>query len=358
MPRCTGTSSVTSSAALARRLEALWYGGSPLATWLQPAAWLFRVGVALRRSLYRGGWLTCRRVAVPVIAVGNITVGGAGKTPLVEWLVKRLRGEGLRPGIVSRGFGGRAHDTPVRVAIDSLAADVGDEPLLLARRTGVPVAVCVRRARAARMLADAGVDVIVADDGLQHYALHRDLEVIVLDGERQIGNGRLLPAGPLREPPSRLREAGIVLANGGPPDLPWPRFELVITTAVPLAAGQPKPLEDFTGRPAWAVAGIGNPGRFHAALRGRGIEVHPVDVPDHGTFDIGRLRRESPWPVLMTEKDAVKYPFCRERDVWYVPAEVEMQGNAEEVILARVLALIPSHGRESPPGTGAARGRQ
>jgi tetraacyldisaccharide 4'-kinase len=341
--RCTGTSSVTSDP-LARRLERLWYGHSPLAGLLQPAAWLFGLGVSLRRQLYRAGWLVCEHIPVPVIAVGNLTVGGAGKTPVVDWLVSRLHAEGFRPGIVSRGFGGRSHDAPVRVAADSLAEDVGDEPLLLARRTGAPVAVCVHRARAARMLVDAGVEVIVTDDGLQHYALHRDLEIIVLDGERQLGNGRLLPAGPLREPAARLREAAIVLANGGPPDLPWPRFELRVSVAIPLAGGQPKPLAAFASRPVWAVGGIGNPGRFHAQLRRCGIDVRAVEIPDHGRIDIARLRQDQPRPVLMTEKDAVKYPRCSEPDVWYVPAEVAMPPQAEQMILSRVLGLFPQRG--------------
>jgi tetraacyldisaccharide 4'-kinase len=270
----------------------------------------------------------------------------------VDWLVKQLGAEGLRPGIVSRGFGGRAHETPVRVTADSRAEDVGDEPLLLARRTAAPVAVCIHRARAARMLADAGAEVIVSDDGMQHYALHRDLEIVVLDGERQLGNGRLLPAGPLREPPARLRDAAIVLANGGPPDLPWPRFELRINAALPFVGGQPRPLADFAARPAWAVAGIGNPGRFHAALRHLGIEVHVADVPDHGRIDVARLRRSQAWPVLMTEKDAVKYPQCTEPDVWYVPAEVEMQGQAGQLVLARVLGLL----RRRAPSTGSGVG--
>jgi tetraacyldisaccharide 4'-kinase len=340
----------------ARPLERIWYGGSPLAWLLQPAAWLFGIGVSTRRRLYHTGWLRRERLPVPVIAVGNITVGGAGKTPIVDWLVRRLCAEGVRPGIVSRGFGGRSHRTPVRVTPDSLAEEVGDEPLLLARRTGVPVAVCVHRVLAARMLVDAGVDAIVADDGMQHYALYRDLEIIVLDGERQLGNGRLLPAGPLREPPARLRDAAIVLANGGSPDLPWPRFVLELSDAIPLAGGEPKPLVAFAARPAWAVAGIGNPGRFHAELRRRGIEVHAADVADHGWVDVTRLRRQHAWPVLMTEKDAVKYPHCTEPDVWYVPAEVEMQGPAGQIVLSRVLTLLPQRGHALSVGPGASHG--
>jgi tetraacyldisaccharide 4'-kinase len=340
----------------ARGLERLWYGDSPLALLLQPFAWVFGAAVALRRRLYRAGWLASERVPVPVIVIGNITIGGAGKTPLVDWLVRRLLAAGSRPGIVSRGYGGRMHDTPVRVSKDSLAEDIGDEPLLLARRTGVPVLVCTNRGRAARTLAEEGADVIVADDGLQHYALHRDLEILVVDGERRLGNGRLLPAGPLREPPSRLGEAAMVLANGGPSDLPWPRFDLTIGVAQPLRGGEPKSLRDFAGRPAWVLAGIGNPGRFHAALRRIGIEVHAVRVPDHGSVDLAALRIKKDWPVLMTEKDAVKYPQCVGADLWFVPAEVQMQGQVEQMLLSKVFALLRGRASATAAAPGAGRG--
>ena len=341
----------------ALRLERLWYGGSPLAWLLQPLAWLFSAAVAIRRRLYRAGWLAVEHVPVPVIVVGNITVGGTGKTPVVDWLVRRLRAEGFSPGIVSRGYGGGVGNAPVRVTSASRAEDVGDEPMLLARRTGEPVAVCVKRARAARLLVEAGADVIVADDGLQHYALHRDLEIIVLDGERRLGNGRLLPAGPLREAPSRLQGDALVLANGGPPNLPWPRFELRTGTASPLAGGRSRQLQDFAGRPVWAVAGIGNPGRFHRALARAGIEVHAVHVPDHGRLDLARLRRANAWPVLMTEKDAVKYPECAEPDLWFVPVEVEMQGQAEQIVLSRVLALLARGQNAGSRDPGVSSGR-
>ncbi len=243
----------------------------------------------------------------------------------------------------------------MRVTPDSLAADIGDEPLLLARRTGAPVVVCADRVRGARLLAAEGADVIVADDGLQHYALRRDLEIVVVDGERRFGNGRLLPAGPLREPASRLQEAAIVLANGGPGEAHWPRFDLRLGPAQRLAGGQARPLEDFAGRPAWVVAGIGNPGRFHAALRHLGIEVHAVEVPDHGRVELGSLRRDEPWPVLMTEKDAVKYPQLAEPDMWFVPAEVDMQGDAEQAVLSKVLAQI-THGRGPAVAPAAGHG--
>lgn len=334
-----------SKAGIPRRIERLWYGGSPLALLLQPLAWLFAMGVSLRRLLYRRGWLRSQHPGIPVIVVGNITVGGTGKTPMVDWLVQRLRAAGLRPAIVSRGYGGAWQRDPVRVTAASRAEEVGDEPLLLARRTGVSVAVAARRARAALLVAAEGADVVVADDGLQHYALARDLEIIVIDGERQLGNGRLLPAGPLREPASRLGTADLVLVNGGQSSYGRIAFTLRLRGAVALNSPERRDLAFFAGKKVWAVAGIGNPQRFFAELRSHGIDATPVDLPDHGRADLGRLRRDADWPILMTEKDAVKYPQCPDPDAWYLPAEVEMSPESEAAIMSRVHDALRGHAR-------------
>jgi tetraacyldisaccharide 4'-kinase len=232
----------------------------------------------------------------------------------------------------------------------SLAADVGDEPLLLARRTAAPVVVCRSRARAARLAAAAGADVIVADDGLQHYALGRDLEIIVLDGERQLGNGRLLPAGPLREPASRLETAGLVLVNGGLPARGQIGFVLRGTSVVRLNGVERREPASFAGQKAWALAGIGNPSRFYAELRRHGIEPVPVAVPDHGRVDIGQLRRHAHGPLLMTEKDAVKYPDCTDSEAWYLPVDVDMPAAAEALIMAQVGAALNRRQRGVPRG--------
>lgn len=325
---------------MSRRIERFWYGGSRLAVLLQPLAWLFAAGVSLRCHLYRKGWLRSQHPGIPVIVVGNITVGGTGKTPVVGWLVQRLRATGFRPAIVSRGYGGAARRDPVRVTAASSAEEVGDEPLLLARRTGEPVAVAASRARAARWVAAQGADVIVADDGLQHYALARDMEIIVIDGERQLGNGRLLPAGPLREPACRLATADLVLVNGGPPGNGRIAFTLRLTSAVALHGGERRDLASFAGEKAWAVAGIGNPGRFYAELRRHGIDAVPVELRDHGRADLARLRRTAAWPILMTEKDAVKYPQSRDPDAWYLPAEIEMSPDSEATIMSRIHSIL------------------
>lgn len=324
------------SQALAARL---WYGGSPLARLLLPFAWLYGGVVHARRALYRRGWLRARHPGVPVIVVGNVTVGGTGKTPVVAWLAARLHSRGLAPGIVSRGYGRRGHGQPLRVTAETTAEEAGDEPLLLAQCAGVPVAVCADRYAAARALVADGVRVIIADDGLQHYALARDLEIVVVDGERRFGNERLLPAGPLREPVERIAEAGLVLVNGGTPLPGACGFRLQARVAVRLADEAERALEAFAGSRVWMVAGIGNPGRFRAELQRHGIEVDEVPVGDHGRADLAALSKSAARPILMTGKDAVKYRPCSEPDAWYVPVDVEMDAADESLILARVLAV-------------------
>jgi tetraacyldisaccharide 4'-kinase len=324
----------------ARGIERLWYDGSRLLWPLWPMSWLFGLAVRIRRAAYRRGWLEVRRLPVPVVVVGNITVGGTGKTPVVEWLVRQLQAGGCRPGIVSRGYGARRRTEPVMVTARSAAEDVGDEPLLLARRTGAPVCVGADRVRAAQRLVAAGANVIVADDGLQHYRLARDLEIIVVDGRRGLGNGRMLPAGPLREPRARLNEAGFVLVNDGVAGDAGAGFSLSGDAAVNLASGETQALSNFAGRQVLAVAGIGNPQRFYAHLRAAGIEAVPVPVADHGCVDLGALARSDARAVLMTEKDAVKYRRGDHPSAWYVPVQVRMPADVATRIMVRVRSLL------------------
>jgi len=304
-----------------------------LAVLLLPFAWAYRAAVAVRRACYRTGCLSSVKCSVPVIVIGNVTVGGSGKTPLVAWLVGYLEGAGMRPGIVSRGYGGSSGRNPVIVGPDSRAEKVGDEPLLLVRRTGVPVCVCADRVAAVQHLVrETDVAVVVADDGLQHYRLQRDLEFIVIDGQRGLGNGRMLPAGPLREPASRLVEADLVFSNGRADGIPGHVFELVPDKARALLGTRERDLKEFAGDRVWAVAGIGNPDRFYALLAEFGIDIEPVAVADHGIIDLGRLVAEHDRPILMTEKDAVKYPGISIIDAWWVPVDVRMPVEAEAAV--------------------------
>jgi tetraacyldisaccharide 4'-kinase len=308
---------------------------------LLPFAWAYRAAIALRRACYRTGCLRSVKCSVPVIVVGNVTVGGSGKTPLVVWLVGYLQDAGMRPGIVSRGYGGSAGRSPVIVGPDKRAEEVGDEPLLLARRTGVPVCVCADRVAAVEyLLRETDVTVVVADDGLQHYRLQRDLEFIVIDGQRGLGNGWMLPAGPLREPAARLAEADLVFSNGRADGISGHVFELVPGKAHSLLGTRQRDLKEFAGDRVWAVAGIGNPDRFYALLAEFGIDIEPVAVADHGIIDLGRLVAKYDRPILMTEKDAVKYPGISIIDAWWVPVDVRMTVEAEEVVSRLINARV------------------
>jgi len=307
---------------------------------LLPFSLLFIIGAAARRLAYRYGLLRRSHPGVPVVVVGNITVGGTGKTPLVMWLARALGQRGLRVGIVSRGYRARhAAQTPRFVAADADADQVGDEPLLLARRSGAPVVVAADRAAGAALLVEHGVQVILADDGLQHYALARDVEIAVIDGRRRFGNGRLLPAGPLREPVSRLDVVDVVVINGGEArGSAEVRMELRGDTAVHLLSGEKQTLAEIHGTHWHAVAGIGDPERFFADLEARGLQLVRHPFPDHARFSAADFAFGDKLPILMTEKDAVKCgPFADDR-FWYLPVEPGFAPGDEERLLAPILA--------------------
>jgi len=309
-----------------RGIESLWWGGSPLAWSLAPLSWIFCAVAWVRRRLYRHGLLRSERLPVPVIVVGNITVGGTGKSPLVVWLVEWLRGEGYRPGVISRGYGGEGRYWPEVVGAGSDPRMVGEEPVLIARRTGCPLVAGPDRVAAARLLLERfDCDLIISDDGLQHYALGRAIEIAVVDGGRGLGNGLCLPAGPLRERPTRLAEVDLVVVNGEG----WPaglRMELAPEGWINLAdPTRTLPAEGFAGERAHAVAGIGNPRRFFATLEGLGVEANCHPFPDHHRFSAEEISPDDALPVLMTEKDAVKCtPFAAPRH-WYLRVGAQLQ---------------------------------
>jgi tetraacyldisaccharide 4'-kinase len=280
--------------------------------------------LGLRSFLYRHGIIRTFRSQVPVIVVGNITAGGTGKTPTVIWLVEKLRAKGYSPGIASRGYGGSKSGTSMRVDIDSDAAVVGDEPALLARRSRCPVAVDSNRVRAASMLVEDGVDVIIADDGLQHLRLQRDFEICVIDGERGLGNRRLLPAGPLRESPERLQTVDQVLVNGAGEYPGAIEFELRARDASRLNGSLLRPLQGFRDTTVHAVAGIGNPKRFFDLLRTHGIQIIEHSFRDHAAISDADLKFGDDFNVFMTEKDAVKLGRKLSDKYWYVPVDLTM----------------------------------
>lgn len=345
-------------------LQALWYRPRPPPLWLRPLSAAFGAIIALRRAAYAHGWLKAQRIGLPVIIVGNLTVGGSGKTPLTAWIAGQLRAAGFAPGIVLRGYGGSlsARGETALVETDSDPAEVGDEALLLRRRTGVPVAVGADRVRAARLLLARRVDVVVADDGLQHLALARDVELVVLDGERGTGNGWLLPAGPLREPAARLALADAVIVNGpgrvwqsvatGPVSIPLRRPPVLMRLRgehLLAADGTDRALSlsRLAGCRVHAIAGIGHPQRFFSQLRAAGLDPVEHAFPDHHDFVVADLRFDEDLPVLMTEKDAVKCASLAGENCWFLPVEAEFEASGAAALLDCVLGAIRARARSS-----------
>ena len=325
-----------------RLVERIWFGSRLAALPLLPLSVAFWVVSTLRRLAYRWGILSSERLPVPVIVVGNLTVGGAGKTPLVIWLARHLCDRGIRAGVLSRGYGGSARTFPLAVTPATDPGLVGDEPVLIAQRTGCPVVVDPDRARGGRwLLGNAACDLLVADDGLQHYRLARDLEIVVIDGERRFGNGFLLPAGPLREGRGRLRHVDLVVVNGGAPRPGEHAMRLyadeVRSLATP-AVGEP--IAGWRGRRVHAVAGIGNPGRFFRMLEEIGLQVDALPFPDHHPFGPADIDPPGGAPVLMTEKDAVKCRAFAGARHWVVPVSAEPDAAFASRLDARLSELL------------------
>lgn len=326
-----------------RWLERRWYSAQPAPRLLRLLASVY-AGIAAGRRQKFDQLAQQQHLSVPVIVVGNISVGGTGKTPFVIWLVEQLRQWGFKPGIISRGYGGQAPAYPFNVTADTDVAHCGDEPLLLAQRLGCPLMVAPDRLAAARaLIGQHVVDVIVADDGLQHYTLPRDLEICLVDGARGLGNGALLPAGPLREPPSRLLEVDLIVVNGGGwrdvaalcADMSL-RMDRAISLLEPT---QRRPLSAFAGQRVHAVAGIGNPERFFGQLQSFGIDVVPHAFPDHHLYSAADISFGDNLPVLMTEKDAVKCRVLATAQHWSVPVNAEL-GTADGALVRKLCEAL------------------
>ncbi|MET0107058.1 MAG: tetraacyldisaccharide 4'-kinase [Sedimenticola sp.] len=320
-----------------KSIDSYWDTINPVSIVLLPLSWLFCLLAWLRRLAYRMGLFGSKKLPLPVIVVGNITVGGAGKTPLVIWLADYLKGKGYRPGIVSRGYGGTSGQWPQRVEPESDPKMVGDEPVLIARRTGCPMRVGPDRVKAARALVEESqCDIILSDDGMQHYALKRDIEIAVVDGSRLFGNGLCLPAGPLRERQSRLGSVDLVIANGGELE-GYPGMTLLpVSVAKVSDPRQRTELDSFRGSSVHAVAGIGSPARFFNTLRETDIEVIEHGFPDHHRFEAEDIAFDDELPVLMTEKDAVKCASFARKHHWYL----EVDADPEEAFVERLDELI------------------
>ncbi|SFK18718.1 tetraacyldisaccharide 4'-kinase [Methylophaga sulfidovorans] len=302
-----------------------WYQSATKYWFLLPLSWLYRFIVLCRQWAYRKGLFTTHKMPVPVIVVGNITVGGTGKTPFVIWLAEQLTLAGYKPGIISRGYGGSSRKYPLEVHKNSNAKQCGDEPLLIAKRSGCPVVVDPDRPQAAiHLLSQYHCDVLISDDGLQHYALQRDIEIILVDGSRRFGNKHCLPVGPLREPISRLTFVDFIIYNGSG-DEHNPSMQLKAMHWVNVHDETvTMPLTHFRHKEVHAVAGIGHPKRFFDALVATDIIVHPHAFADHHQYLPEDLRFYDELPILMTEKDAVKCQSFANKNMWYLPVEATL----------------------------------
>jgi tetraacyldisaccharide 4'-kinase len=316
-------------------IERIWSGRSPLWLLLWPLSLIYGAVSSLIRLSYQRGWRKSWRAPVPIVVVGNLTAGGNGKTPVAIWLVQALQRRGLKVGVVSRGYGGKAERYPLLVNGDTSTELAGDEPVLIAQRSGAPVAVAPkRRAAVEALLASQPLDLIVTDDGLQHYALQRDREIVVVDGARRFGNGWWLPAGPMRERASRLQQVDAVIVNGGQAQPGEIAMTLRPGEAVNLLSQRRAPLADLNN--VVAMAGIGHPPRFFATLKQHGVTpVSEIAFADHHAYSQQELTQllTDGQILLMTEKDAVKCRGFAQPNWWYLPVEAELSDDATAPLL-------------------------
>lgn len=312
-----------------------WYSNHPTRWLLTPLSSLFQLAVKIRRWVYIQGLFRIQTLPVPVLVIGNLTLGGTGKTPLVIWLAQFLRYHGYWPGVISRGYGGQAQNYPQRVYPTSDPNLVGDEAVLLSRRTACPLVVGPDRVAAAKaLLAHSDCNVLLSDDGLQHYALDRDMEILVVDGMRRFGNGHCLPAGPLREPLNRLQTVDLVVINNGSAQKGEFAMHLHFQEARCLKDHAVCSLKKFRHTMVHGVAGIGNPERFFSQMREQGIIVRQHSFPDHHYFQPKDLAFEDGQPVLMTEKDAVKCTRFARDNYWYVPINASLPTSFGDQVLS------------------------
>jgi tetraacyldisaccharide 4'-kinase len=326
-------------------LQQMWYRGR--APWLRilllPLSALFWLIATLRRTAYRIGILRSRTVGVPVVVIGNITVGGTGKTPFVVWLAEVLKARGIQVGIVLRGYGGRSAQWPRDVHLDTPVSEVGDEAVLHASRTGAIVVAGPDRVAAAKRAVERGAAIVLCDDGLQHYRLARDIEIAVMDAERGLGNRLLLPAGPLREPPSRLNSVDLLVrtqrtaaSRDSSVESASVSASAQLGDAIAIRSGERRSLSSFANQPVHAVAGIGNPQAFFDSLREAGLRVEGIALPDHAVPTRADIDFGDHSPVLMTEKDAVKCRGLADDRHWAVRLDMVVS----ETDTVRVLGLV------------------
>lgn len=323
-------------------IERIWSGSSPIYLLLLPLSWLYGLVSGLIRFSYRYGLRKSWRAPLPVVVVGNLTAGGNGKTPMVIWLVEQLQRRGYRVGVVSRGYGGKSAVYPLVLNNQTTTQQAGDEPVLIYQRTGAQVAIAPKRAEAVQALLKQGeLDVVITDDGLQHYALQRDFELVVIDGVRRFGNGWWLPAGPMRERAARLKTVDACVANGGVAQAGEIAMKLQAQDAVNLVSGERRPVTELPQ--VVAMAGIGHPPRFFATLEKLGVEAErEVSFADHQAYSCSQLAAlvKQGQTLLMTEKDAVKCRVFAQPDWWYLPVDAVLPAEQAEQLLLGIEKLI------------------
>jgi tetraacyldisaccharide 4'-kinase len=314
-------------------LESLWYSNKNFFSLaLAPLAWLFCLVVKIRQQAYKRQWISSKKFDIPIIIVGNITIGGTGKTPLVIWLAKFLKTQGLNPGIISRGYGGSTKSSPQAVYPDSDPQLVGDEPVLIARHSGCPVAVAPKRSLAVEyLLSEYNCNIIISDDGLQHYALQRDIEIAVVDAQRRYGNERCLPAGPLREPLSRLKTVDWVISKGIELEYEIKELRRVSDDQIVTAVANQK---------VHAIAAIGNPNGFFQLLRQYGLELDCHEFRDHHIYTESDILFDDDLPVIMTEKDAVKCKSFAKQQHWYLLITAKLPESFKAQINKKLTCMI------------------
>jgi tetraacyldisaccharide 4'-kinase len=319
----------------------IWSGESPLWLLLLPLSWLYGLVSGIIRLSYRSGIKKAWRASVPVVVVGNLTAGGNGKTPVAIWLVEQLQQQGIKAGVVSRGYGGKAAQYPLLLNAQTTTAEAGDEPVLIYQRTGAPVAVSPNRCDAVQaLLAAHDLQIIITDDGLQHYRLARDIEIVVIDGVRRFGNGWWLPAGPMRERASRLKSVDAIIVNGGVPRANEIPMQLRPAFAVNLKTGEKRDVSTLTD--VVAMAGIGHPPRFFATLESNGVQpVKTVALADHQALsatDVQALATDRQ-TLLMTEKDAVKCRAFARDNWWYLPVDAVFDDARAPQLIQQLVSL-------------------
>jgi len=320
-----------------------WYQPQAIRWLLWPLSLIYRTVVQVRRGFFLMGILKQQHLAVPVIIVGNMTVGGTGKTPFVIWLAKQLQQAGYRPGIISRGYGGQADHYPQQVMPNSDPSIVGDEPIIISRHTLCPMVVAPDRVTAGEMLLQHyDCNIIIADDGLQHYALGRDIEIVIIDGQRQFGNQLCLPAGPLREPMSRLQDVDFIVENHGKDSAKYTMILSQLHAVNVLDPTKKQALSGFIGQNIHAVAGIGHPQRFFDQLSSQGLQLIEHAFDDHHPFQSSDLIFNDDDPIFMTEKDAVKCQGFANSNTWYIPIEAAISGKLDQHILQKLAGITPN----------------